>query len=314
MAYKQNGYTDWVNVKRFGAVGSGQVGFANIASSAALLNGAATGTFSATDVGATIMVTGAGASGADLWTTILTFIDSTQVTLSANAATTVTNQSCVFGMVDDTAAIQAAINAVSSSPNADQTVLYIPAGVYMISTPLDLSNGGTNSPAGFYGAGPEATYFIASQANISGTIALFNPAESPYITSLSGFAVYGHTLPTGGTPAAGAGAEVGLWIGFASVEDVWVNQTSFKYGLHIRNTTGTISRCFDFSAVFFAELDGAVATECSAVAFLCGCNYSDAYNNLGSEAGQMVDCGTESPVTTYNTAITAAFFFNQVPA
>src|SRR5271168_1426978 len=196
MSYRPKGFTDWVNVKSFGARGSGQVGFANIASSAALLNGAATGTFSATDVGATIMVTGAGASGADLWTTILTFIDSTQVTLSANAATTVTNQSCVFGMVDDTAAIQAAINAVSSSPNADQTVLYVPAGVYMISAGLDLSNGGVNSPAAFYGAGPEATYFIASSANVSGTIALYNP-NGPWITNLQGFAVFGHTLPVG---------------------------------------------------------------------------------------------------------------------
>src|SRR5277367_6033307 len=167
MSYRPKGFTDWVNVKSFGARGSGQVGFANISASSASLNSAATGTFSAADVGATIMVSGAGVSGADLWTTILAFVDTTHVTLNTTASTTITDTSCVFGMVDDTAAIQAAINAVSSSPNADQTVLYVPAGVYMISTPLDLSNGGVNSPAAFYGAGPEATYFIASSANVS---------------------------------------------------------------------------------------------------------------------------------------------------
>src|SRR5271154_788787 len=168
MSYRPNGFTDWVNVKSFGAVGSGAVAFGDISASTALLHDAETGTFTSADVGATIMVSGAGASGADLWTTILAFIDSTQVTLNTNASTTVTDTSFVFGMVDDTAAIQAAINSIVASPNSDLTVLYVPTGVYIISTPLDLSGAShLNSPAGFYGAGPEGTYFIASQTNTS---------------------------------------------------------------------------------------------------------------------------------------------------
>lgn len=310
MSHKPTGFTDWVNVKTFGAVGSGAVTFGDITATTAALSCTA-GTFTAANVGATIMVAGAGASGADLWTTILSFTDSAHVTLNANASTSVTDVAVIFGMVDDTAAIQAAINSITTSINFDEIVLYIPAGVYMISTPLDLSGvTHVSSPAGFYGAGPESTHFIASQANTSGTIALFNATNSPWITSLRDFGVFGHTLPTGSTPANGA--EVGLWVENTLVSDVWVNQTSFRYGFHCRMTNGTITRCNDFTSVFFAELDGAVCSDCSAVAYLCGSNYADAYTNAGSETGIMMDCIAESVATTANTFITAGFFFDRL--
>lgn len=48
------------------------------------------GTFKASDAGKAIKVTGAGVASADLVTTILTYTDSTHVTLNANASTTVT--------------------------------------------------------------------------------------------------------------------------------------------------------------------------------------------------------------------------------
>jgi hypothetical protein len=75
--------------------------------------------FSAADVGKSMWVPGAGASGAGLSTTISGFTSSTVVTLATNAATTISSLAMtqanpmVYG-TDDTAAIQAAINATPS--------------------------------------------------------------------------------------------------------------------------------------------------------------------------------------------------------
>lgn len=73
-----------------------------------------TAVFVATDVGKTISVTGAGAAGAKLVTTIAGFTSTTVVTLTANAGTTVTGAASEFA-TDDTTAFQNAINAASSA-------------------------------------------------------------------------------------------------------------------------------------------------------------------------------------------------------
>lgn len=72
--------------------------------------------FTSADVGKSMWVPGAGAAGAGLSTTILTFTDATHVVLAANAGTTVTavaltQASFVVYGTDDTAAINAAIQA-----------------------------------------------------------------------------------------------------------------------------------------------------------------------------------------------------------
>lgn len=66
-----------------------------ITASAAVLT-SASNPFLAADAGRSIIVRGAGASGADLVTTILTFTNSGSVTLAANASTTVTGASVIF--------------------------------------------------------------------------------------------------------------------------------------------------------------------------------------------------------------------------
>ncbi len=71
-----------------GLVGPGVTDGA-ITSGAAILT-SATGAFTAGDQGRAIIVRGAGASGADLVTTILTYTNATTVTLNTNAGTTVT--------------------------------------------------------------------------------------------------------------------------------------------------------------------------------------------------------------------------------
>ncbi len=67
--------------------------------------------FASGDVGKSIVVAGAGASGAKLRTTIASFASSTEVTLSNAAAVTVTAAGAVFG-TDCSAALQAALDAI----------------------------------------------------------------------------------------------------------------------------------------------------------------------------------------------------------
>lgn len=68
------------------------------------------GVFSTNDIGKAIIVGGAGAAGAVLATTISGRNSSTQVTLTANASTTVTNQGITYG-TDNSTALQSALDA-----------------------------------------------------------------------------------------------------------------------------------------------------------------------------------------------------------
>jgi hypothetical protein len=98
------------HVDDYGAVGDGKyIPTTSITSGSATLT-AGYAAFSSLDVGKTIIVDGAGASGANLETTILSFTSSTQIVLAVNASTTVTNKPTSLG-TDDRAAIQAAVNA-----------------------------------------------------------------------------------------------------------------------------------------------------------------------------------------------------------
>jgi hypothetical protein len=101
-----------------------------------------TATFASTDVGKSITVQGAGASGAVLSTTISGFTDSQHVTLAANAGSTVTGANFAFG-TDDTVAILNAIAAAEAGQQATLGVggstagpagtVFFPPGIYMIS-------------------------------------------------------------------------------------------------------------------------------------------------------------------------------------
>jgi hypothetical protein len=98
-----------LNIKDFGAVGDAvevASGCAITATDATLTAPALT--FDLEDVGKTIVVVGAGAAGANLYTTIASFTSATEVELDDTAGTTVASGRIIFG-TDDTAAIQAAL-------------------------------------------------------------------------------------------------------------------------------------------------------------------------------------------------------------
>lgn len=125
------------NVKLYGAKGDGvQLADGAMTSSSAVLT-SASASFSANDVGKLIVVAGAGATGVDLSTTILSRQSSAQVTLSATAGTTITGSYVTYG-TDDTVAIQAGIDAVIALSRS--IPLYVPSGIYMIGGALQTAN------------------------------------------------------------------------------------------------------------------------------------------------------------------------------
>lgn len=140
------------NVLLYGAKGDGIEiqGTASISSTSHALTctGAA---FTANDVGKTIVIDGAGASGAQLATTISAFTDATHVSITAAAGSTVSSVRIVYG-TDDTVAIQNAINAAynySVGKNSGGKV-FIPNGLYIIAGALQTSIGGVNPNCQLY--------------------------------------------------------------------------------------------------------------------------------------------------------------------
>lgn len=134
----------------YGAKGDGVYVYKN----AALASGTNTltltgGALTAADVGKLIKVDGAGTGGAgfnnDLVTSIATVVDATHATLSANATTSVTTASIIYG-TDDTAAIQAATDAAGAALGGVvkfNNLIYIVGGAYVPS--VGATSGSTNA-------------------------------------------------------------------------------------------------------------------------------------------------------------------------
>lgn len=115
-----------ISVKDFGAKGDGINRFDGAITSGTATLTSASGTFSSADIGKPIVVSGAGPAGLPLVTTIASINSATSVVLSANASTTVSSASYVYG-TDDTAAINASVSAVSLMGG----MIYFPRGTYM---------------------------------------------------------------------------------------------------------------------------------------------------------------------------------------
>ncbi len=104
--------TATLRAEMFGAAGDTQVFDAACSITSGAPNLTVTGaTFTANDVGKKIVIGGAGTAGAPLATTIGAYVDATHVTLSANAATTLSasTQHVAYG-TDDTTALQCYLN------------------------------------------------------------------------------------------------------------------------------------------------------------------------------------------------------------
>jgi len=127
-------FAPWINVKDFGAKGDGRrvtdgamtIGFPTLTS--------ATAVFTAADVGKVALVHNAGGGTTSMLnTTIATFVNSTTVTLAANATATVSGVQVRYGS-DDTVPLQAAFTAAKTTGGK----IKIPRGRYF-TTFLDVS-------------------------------------------------------------------------------------------------------------------------------------------------------------------------------
>jgi hypothetical protein len=123
-----------VTPEQFGAVGNGrEVKGATITSGTlGTLVDTTNSPFTTAAPGMAIMVYGAGAAGVPLVTTIATRVSATTVTLTAAASTAVANVAYRFG-TDDTAAIQAAIDAACPG-GSGQGVVQFAAKTYVLAT------------------------------------------------------------------------------------------------------------------------------------------------------------------------------------
>jgi hypothetical protein len=139
---------DIVNAKNYGVKGDLQTLSSNFtisASSTAL--SASSGVFSASMVGKSIVLGGAGAAGAALITTIASYTDSTHVTLTAAASTALSAASLTVAVgTDDAPALNAAFAAAvaktqtySTSTNI-QAVFVVPQGSYLTLESLNWTN------------------------------------------------------------------------------------------------------------------------------------------------------------------------------
>jgi len=134
------------NVKDFGAVGDGKRITDGAITSASHTFTSAMAGFTAADVGKIIRVPGAGSSGHDMLTTISAFTNSTTVTLTSAAATTVSSDTVMYG-TDNTSFFQAAIFADSLNLGGK---VYVPNGVYLFGGPLITSAFGGNPNSQLY--------------------------------------------------------------------------------------------------------------------------------------------------------------------
>jgi hypothetical protein len=160
-------FKDVRNVKDWGASGSNTTTTGTINNGSTTLTVASAADFKA---GQGIAVTGAGAAGAKLITTISTIVGTTLTLANAASASVV----AAVTAHDDTTAIRAAVTALEAPPApGDRYQLYFPPGIYNVSSTITLTVG---KAFRIFGAGPDATKIIG---NIDGFIFDHHSAGSP---------------------------------------------------------------------------------------------------------------------------------------
>lgn len=160
------------NVKDYGAVGDGRrVTNATITSGQNTVT-SATAAFTAGDVGKVAVFDGAAAAGAVLATTIASYVSPTQVTLTANAATTVAANGNFFCATDDATAINNALTDAAATGG----IVWTPPGLYGITATITVPGGVTLEGVGIDYA-TTSWYPLRGSILVCATAAL-NPAVS----------------------------------------------------------------------------------------------------------------------------------------
>jgi hypothetical protein len=261
-----------INVRSpaYGAAGNGSnAGSASMGGGSAILTSSAI--FTVEDVGKYIRVEGAGPDGSDLITTIASFQNASQVTLADSASTAVVNVPAIYGK-DDTAAIQAAIDAAATD-KFTRTV-YLPAGIYICNVKLTFG-------VRLVGV-PSSGFAFASGGILNNRDkypVVLMPANSNLPVVRGDFALpYGeasgieleHLCIVGSMSRKGYGVKLGQDEGkkgwtVCTARLNRVHITGFSVGLHINNAVQSeIDFCtsIDNDTAFFLACDGTRVANC----------------------------------------------------
>lgn len=204
----------------------------------------ATSTFVSSDVGKAIQVVGAGVSGADLYTTIASFISSTSITLTASASTSVTNKTVLWYPVgqNDTTAIQTAIN----NTNENNGTVYLPAGLYIISSTLSSSQ----FLQKIIGDGLNQTYIAVSSISFTGDMLSID-------SNARGITIKDLTLKHAGVATATSSATVTAWSITSNVATLTATN-SYSAGQNI-SLSGFVSTGAIFNDTFATVLSSGLS-------------------------------------------------------
>lgn len=152
-----------INVEAYGAVGDATTGSTFSVTSGSNVVTIAIGAREkgcvSSRVGEYIEINGAGASGADLVSTISSCTDTTTAVIATSAGTTVTGTVGTMGR-DDTSAVTGAISAAEASGKA----VYFPAGKYLVQPGLTIAT----APFDMYGDGPTLSSMVFER-DVAGT-------------------------------------------------------------------------------------------------------------------------------------------------
>lgn len=158
-----------INVKNFGVKGDAQTSIqGSMISGTKNLTCDAFGVFVPSDVGKFVLIAGAGASANALASSIATFVTSSHVILVDTATTSTSGASMTWG-TNDTAAIQAAINQITTSSRdlglgrtGSAGTLFFPSGGYILTAEITIPGALTISGDGFPPGGIQASAPAAS--------------------------------------------------------------------------------------------------------------------------------------------------------
>jgi hypothetical protein len=177
---------DYVSVPRTGKAG---LRLASISSGTSELslraNQHSAPSFTSADVGKNIVVIGAGNNGANLYTVIVTFLDSTHVELATTAPSTVSKAAVAWWnpSQDDTTAF----NNAQDDCTVGNGVLYCPGDVYIISSTLSA----TTNLQSIIGDGARETFFVCTSSLTGNFLSVSNV---PSWFSLGGAPTQGLTI------------------------------------------------------------------------------------------------------------------------
>lgn len=165
------------------------------------------------------------------------------------------------------------LSAAIKAASAAGVGLFIPAGVFAYNSQIVIGPGGldaTDTMSSIVGSGVFGTNFVANNPDAATPMG-FMTFSTLLTKEVRDFAIFGSSLAVGSQPTSPdftvfaavsqpPWAELTIWT-TGDVGNIYLLDTPFTYGTHIRITQGTMYNVND-NGVAFVDLDGALANNC----------------------------------------------------